>query len=62
MANLLPTYKAHTRSVDDFIARVLKDGHLKKKKQQYLGTLYCPALYIVLLFKFSPLTAATAGR
>jgi len=53
-------YKAHTRSVDDFVVRVLKDRHWKKK--QYLGTLYGPALYIVLVFKFSPLTAATAGR
>jgi len=61
MANLLPMYKAHTRSVDEFIVRVLKDRHLKKK-QQYLGTLYSPALYVVLVFKFSPLSAATAGR
>jgi len=54
-------YKAHTRSADDFIVRVLKDRHLKKK-QQCLGTLYGPALYIVLVFKFSSFTAATAGR
>jgi hypothetical protein len=54
-------YKAHTKTVDDFIVRVLKDRHLKKQ-QQCLGTLYSPALYIVLVFKFNPLTAATVGR